>query len=52
MSVLNSHIKTEESKSSSENLNTLSSNNPINIHNTKKLLIKIDSFKNKIIKKI
>ena len=37
MSVLISHTKTEESKSSSENLNILSSNNPINIHNTKKL---------------
>ena len=37
MSVLNSHIKTEESKSSSENSRTLSSNNPINFQNSKKL---------------
>ena len=37
MSVLISHTKTEESKSSSENLNILANNNPINIHNTKKL---------------
>ena len=37
MSVLNSHIKTEESKSSSENSRTLSSNNPINFQNSKKI---------------
>ena len=37
MSVINSQIKTEESKSLSDNASNLSNNNPTNIPNPKKI---------------